>query len=123
MSQVLPEATNDQAKLNMALKAMNIVWSNGTNGLRRPILREAWQGSGRGGFTATVLPSTVVCRRECSRHLRSLYYAWHKGGTQTRDGKRKYAAAAGLWYLRSDWMAVSDRTTARGLRWLKAIAH
>jgi len=123
MSRVLPEATNDQAKLNLALKAMNIKWSNDANGLHRPILREAWEGSGNGGFTATVLPSIVVCRRECSRHLRSFYYIWHKGGIQTRDGKWKYAAGVGLWYLRPDWMAISNRTTAHGLQWLKAIAH
>jgi len=85
MSQVLPEATNDQAKLNLALKAMNIKWSNGANGLRKPILREACEGSGNGGFTATVLPSIVVCRRECSRHLRSFYYIWHKGGWYTDE--------------------------------------
>ena len=124
MSQVLRKTTSDQAKLNMALKAMNIVWNNGTNGLHRPILREAWQGSGRGGFTATVLPSTVVCRGhgECSRHRASFFYVWHKGGKH-ETGKRKYAAAARLWYLRSDWMAVTDGTTAHGLLWLKAIAH
>jgi len=122
MSQVLPEATNDQAKVNLALKAMNIKWSNGANGLRRPIAREAWEGSGNGEFTATILPSIVVCRRECSRHQRSLYYVWHKGGKQ-RDGKWKKAAGAGLWYLRSDWKAVSNRTTAHGLQWLNTIAQ
>ena len=122
MSKVLPETTNDQARLNVALKAMDIKWSNSPIGSRKSILREAWQGSGRGGFTATVLPSIVVCRGGCSRHFRSHYYVWHKGGKQSRDGKWKYAAVAGLWYLRTDWMTVSNRTTGSGRQWLEAIA-
>ena len=125
MSKVLPETTNDQARLNVALKAMDIKWSNSPIGSRMSILREAWQGSGRGGFKATILPSVVVCRGGCSRHFRShnytSVYVWHRGGKH-EDGKRKYAAGAGLWYLRTDWMTVSNGTTTKGLRWLKAVA-
>ena len=122
MSKVLPKSASDQAKLNTALKAMDIKWSTGSNGSRRSILKEAWQGKGRGGFTVTVLPSTVMCRaRECPRRRRSSYYVWHRGGKH-EDGKQKYAAAAGLWYLRTDWMTVSNGTTTNGLQWLKAVA-
>ena len=121
MSKILPEVTNDQVRLNVALKAMNVKWSNSLHGSYRSILKEAWQGKGRGGFTVTVLPSTVMCRtRDCPRRRRSLYYVWHRGGKH-EDGKRKYAAAAGLWYLRTDWMTVSNGTTTNGLQWLKAI--
>ena len=122
MSKVLPETTNDQARLNVALKAMDIKWSTGSNGSRRSILKEAWQGKGRGGFTVTVLPSTVMCRaRECLKHHRSSYYVWHRGGKH-EDGKQKYAAAAKLWYLRTDWMTISNGTTTKGLQWLEAVA-
>ena len=46
-----------------------------------------------------------------------------KVGNANRDGKQKYAAGAGLWYLRPDWMAVSNRTTDNGFQWLRAIAN
>ena len=123
MNQVLHdiEATSDQARLNTALKGMDIIWNNGSRTV--PILKEAWRGIGRGGLTLTVLPSVIVCRQHCSRHLLSSYYVWHKGGKRNRDGKRKYAAGPGLWYLRADWMAVSNRTTDSGFQWLKAIAN
>ena len=123
MNQVLCdiEATSDQARLNTALKGMDIIWNNGSRTV--PISKEAWGGIGRGELTLTVLPSIVVCRQGCSRHLLSSYYVWHKGGKRNRDGKWKYAAGAGLWYLRPDWMAVSNRTTDKGCQWLKAIAN
>ena len=122
MDQVLRdiEATSDQARLNTALKDMDIIWNNGSRTV--PISKEAWRGTGRGGLTLTVLPSVVVCRQDCSRHLLSSYYIWHKGGKRNRDGKRKYAAGAGLWYLRSDWMAVSNSTTDSCLQWLAAVS-
>ena len=123
MNQVLRdiEATSDQARLNTALKGMDIIWNNGSRTV--PISKEAWGGIGRGGLTLTVLPSIIVCRQDCSRHLLSSYYVWHKGGKRNRDGKQKYAAGAGLWYLRPDWMAVSNRTTDNGFQWLRAIAN
>ena len=106
MSKVLPGDTNDQVRLNVALKAMNVKWNNSLHGSYTSILKEAWQGKGIQGFTVTVLPSTIMCRaRECHRHHRSSYYVWHSGGKH-EDGKRKYAAGAGLWYLRTDWMAI-----------------
>ena len=121
MSKVLPEVTNDQVRLNVALKAMNIKWNNSFHGSYRSILKEAWQGNSMQGFTVTVLPSTIMCRaRECPRRRRSSYYVWHRGGKH-EDGKRKYAAAAKLWYLRTDWMTVSNGTTTNGLQWLKAV--
>ena len=123
MSKVLPEVTNDQVRLNVALKAVNVKWSNGLHGSYRSILKEAWQGNGTQGFTVTVLPSTIMCRaRECPRRRRPSYYVWHRGGKH-EDGKQKYAAAAKLWYLRTDWMTISNGTTTNRLQWLKAITN
>lgn len=117
MSKVISENTNDQARLNFALQAMDMHWDNS----HMSMITQAMMGEGRSGFRAAVLPVRDVCRQTCTKKIIHMYYVWHKGGSQNKEGKMSYASKGGLWYLRSDWQRIS-RTSARGVQWLREIA-
>ena len=63
MSGVLPDTTNDQARLNWALAAMEMTWDNPHSNMAEVIMT----GVGRKGFRAAVLPTRDVCRQTCVR--------------------------------------------------------
>ena len=120
MHKVLPGTTNDQARLNFALDAMNVRWNATTSG---NLVTTEWHGKGRNGFKVTVLPSMVVCRSgSCSTNRKNIYYVWHKGGDQSAAGKR--SGLGEFWHLRHNWEYVSRRSAAvTGQQWLRQIAR
>ena len=140
MSGVIPETTNDQARLNWALDAMAMVWDNPHSDTAEVIMT----GAGREGFRAAVLPSKDVCRQTCNRSRKKMkvsensseveilrkqllcqlqgYLIWHKGGAQSRDGKKAYASKGGLWRLCDDWQSINKQTSSKGVKWLSEIA-
>ena len=63
MSGVIPDQTNDQARLNWALVAMETTWDNPHSNSAEVIMT----GAGRGGFRAAVLPTKDVCRQTCKK--------------------------------------------------------
>ncbi len=117
MSTVIPSSTDDQARLNYALKAMQVTWK-GTFSIN---LIERL-GLGVNGFSAVVLPTRIFCRtKSCLRKNLQEYYVWHQGG----DGRDKRTSALhnSVWYLKNDWEEVSNGTVAAGRDWLGEIAR
>ena len=65
LSGVIPDNTNDQARLNWALDAMQMVWDNPHSDMTVHTM----QGQGRGQFRAAVLPARDVCRQSCTKKM------------------------------------------------------
>lgn len=65
MSSVIPDNTNDQARLNWALEEMKMEWENS----HCDVTRDTMVGEGREGFRAAVLPVKDVCRQTCSKRM------------------------------------------------------
>ena len=118
MSSVLPECTNDQAKLNYAISALHPDWGNTTS---KSIMRDKWTATTPSGFNVTVLPARYVCRQDCSKKHTSEYYVWHKGG-RSSDGKMTTAQRGNLWFLRKDWETRTTNSSATGEEWLREIS-
>ena len=101
--------TDDQIAMNAALDSFQMIW-NERNSTNSP-----WNGRGSGNFTATILPTNLVCRRKtCSREHVDSYYIWHKGEQNYNVTK--------VWFLRRDWKEVSHQNNLTGSDWLRSIS-
>lgn len=65
MTGVIPDNTNDQARLNWALEEMDMKWENPHSDMTH----DTMVGEGREGFTAAVLPVKDVCRQTCTKKM------------------------------------------------------
>ncbi len=106
---------DDQARINHALGKLDIKWDSSE------IMQRSSNGIGAGGFKITALSLNHVCRsRFCNEDTMSKYYVWHKGGDKLNlDAKRK--GAGSVWLLVDDWQNITERTSLKGIEWLKAI--
>ena len=110
MSKVEPKksfASNDQARLNFALLAMDPDWGHTRQLNIHDHKKVAVTPS---GFKATILPSKLACRHECSTKPKSSYYIWH-GHVSGIEKKVDEENTAGLWFLRDDWESLNCTAT------------
>ncbi len=119
MSGLSKTTTDDQFRLNYALKDMGITWTG-----EQSIGIAEWTGTGISGFSAKVLPTRIFCRtKTCVRKSQDQYYIWHQGGDMAGRDKLSSAKHNRVWYLKEDWELVSNVTAALGAAWLKEINH
>ena len=113
-------ASDDQVRLNYALKIMNPVWRD-SNGRTAPTLNtKATLTAHASGFTVTLLPAEIICRSQCREQLQSHYYVWHKLTSKNIHSKTTNTGQARLWFLRKDWETCNS--SASGVQWLEAIS-
>ena len=110
--------SDDQRRINYALKAMNVTWD------KRSIIEHESHGVGQHGFKVTALPQVHVCRSSlCLLKQRREYYIWHKGGQKTRGSKIHSASQAHSWFLRPEWENITHSSLATGEEWLQILAR
>ena len=85
MSGVIPDNTNDQARLNWALEEMKMEWDNP----HCDVTRDTMVGEGRDGFRAAVLPVKDVCRQTCSKRMIRVSARQLSVLTQTPSGRKR----------------------------------
>ena len=118
---------DDQLVLNYALDQMGIRWTK-TNRGNDPLATE-WHGRGSSNLKVTLLPQRIACRhRNCKLELQRQYYTWHRGskGAVKENGHHdlvvKAAKLDGVWFLKSNWLSISQNSTPSGMGWLKSVS-
>ena len=114
---------DDQIKMNYGIDAMNIKWitKNLNHSNASDSLSILWQAKGRDNLTLTLLPQRIACRQKgCIPEVVGQCYIWHHGKNKHKfkymSGK---AREDGLWKLRKDWSTVDEKSTRRGVSWLR----
>ena len=117
---------SDQQKLNFALEKMKVKWKkiNITSNHR------GWQGITQHKLNVTVLPKTMACRRKCQGENPRDFYIWHKPAGSTFNTTRKKVERVvsnlrkvKLWFIKENWMSVSEMTNVKGEKWLRCISN
>ena len=116
-----PDVTDDQIKMNLALQASNIKWTYNSALDKQSIV---YEGIGSDGLKVTLLPPKVACRHwACLMEKRDQYYIWHRGTiSHTMDPKTTKAKSDGVWFLREDWVAITNQSNLTRHSWLKQIS-
>ena len=119
VSKIKKEKTNDQRRLNGALKKLNLEWVLVDN--------QTWVGQNSGGFTVSLLKFSSMCRRhECMVDDMPHVYVWHHGdhdGDHDSEGKKENSKLDGTWFLRDDWMKIVQSSSAVGVKWLQEMTR
>ena len=105
---------DDQYGINVALDNMGVKWNQMNNGYY-----EGHTTNGNTTLTVTVLPQSVICRRQCSSKLLKQYYVWHKLILQKEGvAKRVRMIANHVWILNDNWNASLKDSTLKAEQWL-----
>lgn len=107
------ENPNDQKKLNIGLTMMNLHWDETAT--------KDWKGRSPSGFSITILHYNHICRLMACRKGVKSYYIWHRGG-KSNEKKVANAKSNYVWFLRRDWLAVAQNSTAMGINWLRKMS-
>ena len=78
---------------------------------------KTWVGHDKDGFTVSILKSSHICRKTCTKKERALYYVWHHGG-KFIEGKLERARSDGVWFLKDGWAEMARNSSAVGVEWL-----
>ena len=110
---------DDQYGINMALDRMGVKWNQMNNGYY-----EGHTTSGNTTLTITVLPQSVICRKNCSNELLKQYYVWHKYVVEKVGmAKRASMIVDRVWILNDNWNASLTDGTLKAEQWLMNITR
>lgn len=78
----------------------------------------------RNGMKISIMPSEVMCRRECSRDLLNKVYVWHPQTPGQRNGSNviETMSREGLAYVSHDWSKRCNSKSIVGKDWLKCVS-
>ena len=115
---------DDQVAINNALYKCGMKWSNASCNNSHVIGQCAESGGDLSGFTVTILPTNMICRK-CYKKDKSGVYIWHKQSKKTGAAKRMAAVTTETWYLRSDDIdsLMMETREVKGIEWIRAIAN
>ncbi len=72
-----------------------------------------WVGKNAHNFTVTILPEIYICRTDCKKKKKDLYYVWHHL-PKPNENRIKYAKTNNLWLLKIQ----EKESNATGMQWL-----
>ena len=109
---------DDQLRINKALDCMGVKWNQ-----KNDEYYEGHTTDGNTTLTVTVIPQSVICRKECNSKLLKQYYVWHpylyfKKKTMS---KRTRMTLNHVWILNDNWNASLRDSTLKTEQWLMNI--
>ena len=116
------DVSDDQKKLNYALKRLQINWD------KHDSRSQPWRGfaplqNKSSNLTVTVLPMDSICRGAgCNVKRVTDYYVWHQGGNHDYKAMILGASKARVWVLRKDWKSLeTSNINLTGSEWLRTV--
>ena len=115
----LGNTTDDQARVNTALKKTGMVWRDVPT-----YVRTETTGVNKLGVKVGIIPEPYICRRRCNTTDGSYYILHQSMVGHNPDSKAEYSKGDNVWFLLPDWRKINDKSHSSivGNNWLTAIA-